>query len=87
MTVKTQIKVTRIKNNWHARLFVDGLLVDEMSCKLRLDIGWCCRTMMRWADKMGRCNAHTSSARRRNTGGPVGQVKYLGKYITEKIML
>lgn len=87
MNVKTDVKVTRINNNWHSRLFVDGLLVDEMSCKLRVDIGWCCRTMMRWADKTGRGNAHTSSARHRNVGGPVGQVKYLGKHITEKVML
>ena len=87
MRVQTDIRVTRIKNDWHSRLFVDGLLVDEMSCKLKEDIGWCCRTMLRWADKMGRCNAHTESARRRLTSGPVGKVKYLGKYITEKIML
>lgn len=87
MDVRTDIKVTRIGSNWHARLFVNKLLIDEMSCKLRVDIGWCCRTMMRWADKTGNGNAHTSSARNRNNGGPIGQVKYLGKHITEKIML
>jgi len=70
------IKVTRIKD-WHARLFLNGLLVDEMSCKLRSDIGWICREMMRWADKMGG-DSHTSSARRRQ-GQAVGKVKYLRK--------
>lgn len=74
----TDIKVTKIKNRWHARLFVNGIFSDEMACYLRSDIGWICREMMRWCDKLGAGNKHTNSARtRHNTdGAPRGKVMY-----------
>ena len=47
------IKVTRIGNSWHARLLSDGKVIDEMACEMRSDIGWICREMLRWQDKLG----------------------------------
>ncbi|QXO12160.1 hypothetical protein pEaSNUABM44_00490 [Erwinia phage pEa_SNUABM_44] len=74
----TDVKVTKIKNKYHARLFVNGILSDEMACSLRSDIGWICREMMRWCDKLGAGNAHTTSARRRHNedASPRGKVYY-----------
>lgn len=74
----TEVKVQKINNNYHARLFVDGKLYDEMACKERQDIGWICREMMRWADKDIVTNAHTSSARTRHNhdANPIGKIYY-----------
>jgi hypothetical protein len=82
----TDIKVTKIKNRWHARLFVNGILSDEMACELRSDIGWICREMMRWCDKMGAGSRHTTSARLRHNedGGPRGKVLYYGDIVNNK---
>ncbi len=73
------IKVTRINNNWHARLIVNDVVVDEIACENRVDVGWCCREMMKWADKMGRLSTeHTAAARRRHNfdNQPVGKIWY-----------
>lgn len=59
------IKVTRIGKYWHARLFLNGKLYDEMACSSRLDLGKICRIMMRWLDKTGGGNKWTERARRR----------------------
>ena len=75
-----QIKVIRIKRRWHARLFDEGVLRDEMACECREDIGWICREMMRWQDKAGG-DVRTSSARRRinQNSGKKGKVWYYGE--------
>lgn len=74
----TEVKVQRINNNYHARLFVNGKFYDEMACKEKQDIGWICREMMRWADKDIVQNSHTSSARSRHNkdSKPIGKVYY-----------
>lgn len=79
--LETDIKVTRINNRYHARLFVNGIFSDEMACELRSDIGWICREMMRWCDKLGAGNNHTDSARRRHNkdSAPRGKVLYYGE--------
>jgi hypothetical protein len=66
----TDIKVTHIGNEYHARLFADGKLVDEMACKNKEDIGWVCREMMRWYSKMGGDSAHAENARERHNEEP-----------------
>ena len=66
LETKTEIKVTRISNRWHARLLLNGEFYDEMSCKNRLDIGYICREMLRWVSKMGYNSIHADSARRRH---------------------
>jgi len=69
------IKVTKIGNEWHARLFnEEGIVIDEYACKLKEDIGWICREMLRWQDKMGNTNDQTQFARIRQVLAPTGKV-------------
>lgn len=73
------IKVTRFNNKWHARLIIDEIVIDEMACENRMDIGWCCREMMKWADKLGRYSSkYTAAARQRHNldSQPVGKIYY-----------
>ena len=72
------IKVTKIMNKWHARLYYRDKIYDEMACTDRLDIGLICRIMMRWLDKSGG-NRYSSSSRARhnNDRAPVGKIFYL----------
>lgn len=80
-----EIKVTRINGEFHARLFEGERLLDEMSCKNKSDIGWICREMLRWQDKLGNSNSWTTKARERQNETPKmpDGVKYLGKEIYE----
>lgn len=73
------IKVTKIKNRWHARLWLDKKLIDEMACEDRMDIGWICREMLRWYDKLGGSSIYAKLARKRHnlTPTPIGKVWYL----------
>lgn len=72
-----EIKVRNTNGVFHARLYEGTLLLDEMSCKLKEDIGWICREMLRWQDKMGNSNDWTTSARKRQIKKPSGKVKYI----------
>ena len=72
------IVVTKIRNRWHARLSLNNKLVDEMACQQRLDIGWICREMLRWAAKSGNISEFASAARRRQLTGPTGRVWWHG---------
>ncbi len=72
------IKVTRIKPRWHARLYVNNIFFDEMACDKIIDIGYICRTMLRWYDKGGGCSAFAYAARHRIKRGPSGKIWYLG---------
>lgn len=84
-----QIKVTRIKNKWHARLLKPtangGLeVIDEMACDDRIGIGYICRTMLRWYDKCGGMSRFASEARKRLTTGPGTRVYYQGELLRSK---
>ena len=70
------IKVTFIKNRWHARLLEGSKILDEMACSTRQDIGWICREMLRWYDKNGGISKWASEARKRqnDTLYPIGKV-------------
>lgn len=73
------IKVTTIGGKHCARLLKDGKVIDEMSCELKQDVGYICRTMLRWFCKMGGVSAWAESARRRMTEkpeAPAGRVRY-----------
>lgn len=72
-----EIKVTRINGEWHARLYFCGILRSEMSCKNRADIGYICREMLRWHDKMGGESEFAAAARSRQISGPTGSVKLI----------
>ena len=70
-------KVTTIDGNHHCRLLKEGKVVSEMACKLKEDIGYCCRTMLRWYDKLGfpySRMADMSRHRDKNIGPPKGKV-------------
>jgi hypothetical protein len=73
-----EIKVTNINKQYHARLYSDdGKVLDEMACKVKSSIGWICREMLRWQDKLGNVSAWTSSARNKQENPP-SDVKYIG---------
>ena len=71
-------KVTKIKDRWHTRLIVikTDAVIDEMACDTRLNIGYCCHTMLRWASKLGWDSPMASSARRRRVAHVAGKVWY-----------
>lgn len=75
---RLDIKVTKINNKWHARLYNlnTGQILDESACKLKSDIGWICREMLRWYDKLGGISKFASAARNRQKGKPEGKVYY-----------
>ena len=58
-----RIKVTRLGQRWHARLYDNALLLDEMAFESQLDIGYICREMLRWQHKMGNVTPWTKAAR------------------------
>lgn len=62
-----KIKVTTINDRHHARLFYKDDVIDEMACEEKADIGYICRTMMRWADKCGGDEFTNASRNRRNS--------------------
>lgn len=72
------IQVTKIGNRWHARLVKGDVVLDEMACSERVDIGWICRKIMRWADKGFDQDEFTSASRYRHNkdSQPVGKIWY-----------
>ena len=73
------VKVKRIGTMWHASLYLDSNVHDEMACSDRRDIGKICRIMLRWLDKTGGGNKWTASARRRlneDNPGFYGEILY-----------
>lgn len=74
-----EVKVTNINGVYHARVIENGKVLDEMSCTETTSIGWMCREMLRWQDKLGNHTAFTSASRKRhneNDGGRPADVKY-----------
>ena len=69
-----EIKVTKIRNRWHARLLDGTNILDEMACAHRCDIGWISREMLRWYDKLGGTSLFAHAARYRQTSKPEGRV-------------
>ena len=59
------IKVTKIRNRWHARLLDGSKILNEMACISKLDIGWICREMLRWYDKNGGISKFAVQARKK----------------------
>lgn len=46
-------KVTSIDGRYHCRLILEGRVVNEMACRLKEDIGYCFRYMLRMYHKCG----------------------------------
>ena len=74
--MRLHIKVTKIKDKWHARLFNNDIILDEMACSEKADIGWICRELLRWVDKLGRSTPWTKAARRRQQYSSRGKIWY-----------
>ena len=69
------VKVTKINKNYHARLFVNGKIGSEWACRNRRDIGYICRQLLRWYDKMGGVSTYAEKSRHRGkTSVPIGTV-------------
>lgn len=73
---KLEVKVTRIRNRWHARLIDGSVVIDEMACSCRSDIGYICREMLRWYDKNGGLCRLAMAARKRQVSPPIGRIWY-----------
>jgi len=71
---KEKIKVTKIKNRFHARLFVNEKVYDEMACSFKRDIGYICREMLRWYDKNGGSKWSSAVRKRRGVDTPLGKI-------------
>ena len=70
-----QFNIVRIEN-----VIEDGIVIDEMACVKSEDIGWICREMLRWYDKMcDKSDELAKSARKRQTSKPIGQIYYRHK--------
>lgn len=70
-------KVTRIDNRYHVRLLRDGVKQSEMACRLKEDIGFCIRYMMRMHDKCGGNSPMADASRHRGKNmTPKGKIWY-----------
>lgn len=58
-------KVTKINGNYHCRLFRKDKVYEEMACKLKEDVGYCFRYMLRMYDKYVGTSLMASSSRLR----------------------
>ena len=72
--MEPEIKVTKIADRWFARMTVAGEVRDEMACEFRCDIGWICREMLRWHQKLGGSSAFAAAARKRHTTEAKGRI-------------
>lgn len=61
-----EVTVRCINGRYHVRVLLDGAVNQEAVCESRLDIGWTCRSLLRWEDKCGNISAFASSARERH---------------------
>jgi hypothetical protein len=85
--MEPEIKVTHIKNRYHARCFLNGKLVDEMACQNQQDIQVICREMLRWLHKLSiHVSNYTDRARHRQSSqrGAIGKIWYKNELDKEK---
>lgn len=61
-----EVTVRNINGKYHCRVFVNGVLNQEAVCFSRENIGFTCRSLLRWEDKCGNISAYASSARDRH---------------------
>jgi len=79
MKEKLRTKVTFINDRFHIRLLENDLVINEMACRKKVDIGWCCAYMLRWYDKLGGNSIMASRSRDRSWNlneKPEGRVWY-----------
>jgi hypothetical protein len=63
--VTHEVKVTRIGNVYHCRVFTNGKLNQEAIAQNRSEISYVCKSLLRWEDKCGNFSKFASSARER----------------------
>ena len=63
--VEHEVTVRNINGNYHCRVLVNGELNQEAVCYNKRDIGYTCRSMLRWEDKCGNISEFASAARAR----------------------
>jgi hypothetical protein len=63
--VTHEVKVTRIGNVYHCRVFTNGELNQEAIAQNRSEISYVCKSLLRWEDKCGNISKFASSARER----------------------
>lgn len=76
---KLRTKATFMKNRFHVVLLEDDMVINEMACRIKQDIRWCCRYMLRWYIKIGGVSKTASASRRRahkNSLTPAGKIWY-----------
>ena len=70
--VEHEVTVRNINGQYHCRVFTNGILNQEAVCKSKSDIGYTCRSLLRWEDKCGNISEFASAARERGFKTPVG---------------
>ena len=63
--VEHSVTVRNINGRYHCRVFVNGELNQEAMCSSKRDIGYTCRSLLRWEDKCGNISKFASAARKR----------------------
>lgn len=63
--VEHTVTVRNINRRYHCRVFVNGELNQEATCDYSEDIGYTCRSLLRWEDKCGNISAFANAARAR----------------------
>lgn len=70
-------KVTAINNIFHCRVYNGEKVIVEMACKIKQDIGYCFRYMLRMIDKCGSSSNMADASRHRGRiQEPVGKIWY-----------
>lgn len=62
-----EVTVRTINGQYHCRVFTNGELNQEAICFRKQDIGYTCRSLLRWEDKCGNISEFASAARERHS--------------------
>lgn len=71
-----EVKVTRLKNGYGVRVFINGKLNQQDWAERRCDIGKVARAMLRMEDKCGNISAFAGAARNRGFRDPIKENNY-----------
>jgi hypothetical protein len=63
--VEHEVTVRNINGKYHCRVLVNGTVNQEAVCESKRDIGYTCRSLLRWEDKCGNWSKFASAARER----------------------
>ena len=64
--VEHEVTVRNINGVYHCRVFTNGVLNQEARCFSKSDIGYTCRSLLRWEHKCGNISRFAKAARRRH---------------------